>query len=131
MKLKLLEHNPTHRLTEIVSICKQLLAIRLAAGDAASPPLCIEAASVESTPNVAPPFSAVQELMTAVKELQIQQKAVVAALSTKSRSSSQGVCCFFCTEMRHIARNCPYKFHSLSKRSTGQPVGFTETPHGW
>ena len=37
MKLKLLEHNPTPTLTEMVSICKQLLAIRLVAGDA--PPL--------------------------------------------------------------------------------------------
>ena len=33
MGLKLLEHNPTSKLTEMVSFCKQLLAIRLVFGD--------------------------------------------------------------------------------------------------
>ena len=97
----------------MVSFCKQLLAICLVAGDAPSPPLCAATTSVDSTPNVVTPFSAVQELTMAVKELQSQQKAVVAALSSKSRpnrSSSQESLrrrCFFCKEMGHIARNCP------------------------
>ena len=130
MKLKLLEHNPTPTLAEMVSICKQLLAIRLVAGDAPSTPLCAAAASIEPIPNVAPQFSAVQELKTAVKELQIQQKAVVAALSTKPRPNSKGVRCFFCAEMGHIARNCPYKSHGPSPSSTGQPVGFAKPPQG-
>jgi len=84
MWLKLLEHNVTPKLTEMVSFCKQLLAMRLVAGDAPSPPLCAATASVDSTPNIVTPCSAVQELMMAVEELQIQQKAVVAALSTKA-----------------------------------------------
>ena len=105
MWLKLLEHNPILKLTEMVSFCKQLLVIRLVTGDAPSPPLCAATTSVDSTPNIITPFSAVQELAMAVKELQSQQKAVVPALSTKSRpnrSSSQeslGLCCFFCKEM--------------------------------
>ena len=126
MKLRLLEHNPTPSLTEMVSIFKQMLAIRLVTGYAPSPPLCAAAASVESIPNVVPPFSAVQELLRAVKEFQIQQKAVVAALSTKSRPNSQGVRCFFCTEMGHMARNCLYKFQGPSTSSTRQPVDFAK-----
>ena len=90
MRLELLEHNPTPTLPEMVSFCKHLLAIDLAAGDAPSPPLCAAATSSESTPNVATPFSAIQDLTTAVKDLRIQQKAVVAALSTHSRPSSAG-----------------------------------------
>ena len=85
MRLKLLGHNPTPKLTEMVSFCKQLLAIRLVAGDVPSPPLCAATASIESTPNVATSFAAVQALTTAVKELQIQQKAVLVSLSRKSR----------------------------------------------
>ena len=136
MRLKLLEHNPTPKLTEMVSFCKQLLAIRLVAWDAPSPPLCAAATSVDSTPNVATPFSAVQELTMAVNELQIQQKAVVPALSTKSRPSclssqeSQGLHCFLCKGMVHIARNCPFKSHSTSIRSAGQPAGFPQTSQG-
>ena len=134
MRLKLLEHNPTPKLTEMVSFCKQLLAIRLVAGDGSSPLLCAGTTLVDSTSNVVAPFSAVQELTMAVKELQSQQKAVVAALSTKSRPNrsssqeSQGLRCFFCKEMRHIARNCPFKSHSTSTRSAGQPAGFPQTP---
>ena len=100
MRLKLLEHNPTPKLTEMVSFCKQLLAIRLVAGYVPSPPLCAATASIESTPSVAKSFAAVQALTTAVKELQIQQTAVIAALSTKSGPNrsfleSKGVRCFF------------------------------------
>ena len=118
MRLKLLEHNPTHMLPDMVSFCKQLVAIRLVAGDTPSPLLCAAFTSSESTPNVAMPFSAIQDLTTAVKGLHIQQKAVAAALSTNSwpsRSSSQdsqGIRCFFCKELGHIARNCPFKVHS-------------------
>ena len=134
MRLKLLEHNPTPKLTEMVAFCKQLLAIRLVTGDTPSPPLCAATTSVESTRNVVTPFSAVQELAMAVKELQSQQKAVVAALSTKSRpnrSSSQeplGLRCFFCKEMGHIPRNCPFRSHGTSTRSDGQPADFPQTP---
>ena len=137
MRLKLLEHNPTPTLPEMVSFCKQLLAIRLVAGDAPSPPLCAAATSSESTLNVATPFSAIQDLTTAVKDLQIQQKAVVAALSTNSRPSrsssqaSQGVRCFFCKELGHIARNCSFKVHGPATKSTGPPAGFAHTPQGW
>ena len=60
----------------------------------------------------------------------MQQKAVVAALSMKSRPNSQGVLCFFCTEMGNIARNCPYKFQGPSASSTSQAVGFAKTPQG-
>ena len=134
MQLKLLEHNPTPKLIEMVSFCKQLLAIRLVNGDAPSPPLCAATTSVGSTPNVVAPVSAVQELTMAVKELQIQQKAVVAALSTKSRPNrsssqeSQGLRSFFCKEKGHIARNCPFKSDGPSTRSAGQPAGFPQTP---
>ena len=71
MWLKLLQHNPTTKLTEMVSFCKHLLPIRLVVGDAPSPPLCAATTSVNSKPNVVTPFSAVQELTMAVKELQI------------------------------------------------------------
>ena len=134
MQLELLERNPTPKLTEMVSFCKQLLAIRLVAGDVPSPTLCATAAAIQPTPNAATPFSAVQELTAAVKELQIQQKAVVAATSTKSRPSrsssqeSQIVCFFFCNEMGHIARNCPFQVHGPSTRSPGQPAGIAHTP---
>ena len=134
MRLKLLEHNPTPKLTEMVAFCKQLLAILLVAGDAPSPTLCAATTSVDSTPNIVTPIPAVQELAMAVKELQSQQKAVVAALSIKStlnRSSSQeslGLCCFFCKEMGHIARNCPFRSHGTSTRSAGQPASFPQTP---
>eukprot|EP00794_Sanderia_malayensis_P020625 gene20625-22660_t len=61
--------------------------------------------------------------MSAVKELQVQQKAVVAALSAErqrpsikqqqpSSSSSpmqRQFICYFCNEPGHIARNCPRK----------------------
>ena len=113
MRLELLEHNPAPKLTEMVSFYKHLLAVRLVAGDVPSSPVCAAAASVESTPNAATQFSAVQELTTAVKELQIQQKAVIATLSTKCRpkrssfQEAEGACCFFCKEMGNIARNCP------------------------
>ena len=136
MRLKLLEHNPTSKLSELVSFCKQLLAIRLVDEDVPSP-LCVATTSVDSTPNVVTPFSAIQELTMAVKELQIQQKAIVAALSTKSRphrsssQESQGLRCFFCKEMGHIARNCPFKSHGPYTRSAGQPAGFPQTPQGW
>ena len=76
---------PNTKLTEMVFLRKHLLAIRLVAWDVPSSPVFAAAASVESTPNVATPFSAVQELTTAVKELQFQQTIFVAALSTKSR----------------------------------------------
>ena len=57
MRLKLLEHNPTPKLTEMVSFCNQLLAIRLVAGNVLPlPPLCAAAASVESTPNIDTPL---------------------------------------------------------------------------
>jgi len=56
MQLKLLEHNLTPKLTEMVAFCKQLLAIRLVAGDTPSSPLCAATTSVDSTPNVATPF---------------------------------------------------------------------------
>ena len=136
MRLKLLEHNPTPKLTEMVSFCKQLLAIRLVAGDVPSPPLCAATASIESTPNVATSFAAVQALTMAVKELQIQQKAVIAALSKKpgpnrSFQESKGVHCFFCKEIGHITRNCPFKLHGPSTKSTGQNNGCAQTRQGW
>jgi len=128
--LKLLEHNPTPKLTEMVSFCKQLLAICLFAGDVPSL-LCAATTSVDSMP-----YSAVQELTMDVKELQLQQKAVVANLFTKSMPNhpssqkSRGLRCFFCKEMGHIARNCPFKSHGPSTRSAGQPAGVPQTPQG-
>ena len=101
-----------------------------------SPPLSAVITSVDSKPNVVTPFSAVQELAMAVRELQSQQKAVVAALSTKSRpnrSSSQeslGLRCFFCKEMGHIARSCPFRSHGTSTRFASQHAGFPQTPQG-
>ena len=136
MQLKLLEHNPTPKLTEMVSFCKQLLGIRLVAGEVPSPPLCAATASIESTPNVATSFAAVQALTTAVKELQIQQKAVIAALSKKPGPNrlfqeSKGVRCIFCKEIGHIGRNCPFKLHGPSTKSTGQNSGCAQTRQGW
>ena len=136
MRLNLSEHNPTPKLTESVSFCKQLLAICLVAGDAPSPPLCAATTSVDSTPNGVTPFSAVQELTMAVKEVQSQQKALVASLSTKyrpTRSSSQeslGLCCFFCKDMGHISRTCPLKSHGPSTRSAAQPASCLQAPQG-
>ena len=136
MWLKLLEHHPTPTLPEMVSFCKQVVAICLVGGDSPSPLLCATAttASSESTSNVAMPFSASQDLTMAVKDLQIQQKVVVAALSTNSQlshSSSQdplGVPCVFSKELGHIAINCPFKVHSPPTKSTGPPAGFAHTP---
>eukprot|EP00794_Sanderia_malayensis_P001355 gene1355-1496_t len=69
------------------------------------------------------PEPVVQELISAVKDLQVQQKVVVAALSAEkqrpnikqqqpSSSSSpmqRQFICYFCNEPGHIARNCPRK----------------------
>ena len=72
----------------------------------------------------------------AIKELQIQQKAVVAALSKKSGPNrsfqeSKGVRCYFCKEMGHIARNCPFKLHGSSTKSTDQHNGCAQTRQVW
>eukprot|EP00794_Sanderia_malayensis_P015475 gene15475-17055_t len=66
------------------------------------------------------PEPVVQELISAVKELQVQQKAVVAGLSAErqrpnikqqpsSSSMQRQFVCYFCNEPGHIGRNCPKK----------------------
>ena len=73
----------TPKLIAMVSYCKQVLAIRLGAEYTPSPLFsATAAASYEPAPKDASPFSIVQELMTAIKKLQSQQKAVITALST-------------------------------------------------
>ena len=134
MRLKLLEHNPIPQLAEMLSFSKQFLAIRLVAENPPSPSLCAAIDASEPTSSLATQFPDVQELVTTVKDLQIQQKAIVAALQIKSRpppSAHQGpksLRCFLCKELEHIVRNCPFKLHSSSLKSPGHAAAPTKTP---
>ena len=106
MRLKLLGDNSTPKLIEMASYCKQLLAICPVAENTPSPLFCVTATtSTEPAPKDASLFSAVQDLTTAVKELQSQQKTAVAALSKNPRPAHtpsqepKAVCCFLSKEM--------------------------------
>lgn len=83
MRFRLLEGNPVPLLNEMITFSSQCLAVR---SDALSSKLFCAAAKTPVTAE-SPSEPAVQELLSAVKELQVQQKAVVAALSTDRPSS--------------------------------------------